>query len=102
MPYGYFRAEAIQCAEAAGYYPALGQRAVDWDCVAAWIELVRQPGFIWLPEPDLSGCGYIIVAANLAIASGQHRILAGLAAGNPVPQHSISRLTCSLRTQPWR
>jgi len=102
MPDAHFKALAIQCAETAGYYPAFGQRALDWDCVAAWIDIVRQPGFVWLHETEFSDCGYIIVAANLAIASGQHRILAGLVARNPVPQHSVSKLTCPLPTQPWR
>jgi len=102
MPDGQFKAEAIRCAEAAGYYPALGQREVDWDCVVAWMERVRQPGFVWLREADLSGCGYIILGSNKAIASGQHRILGGLMGGNPVPGHSISTLTCPLPTQPWR
>ncbi len=102
MPDVHFKAEAIRCAEAAGYMPALGQREVDWDSVAAWAEMVRQPGFVWLRECELSGSGYIIVASNMAIASGQHRILAGLIGGNPVPSHSMSMLTCSLATQPWR
>ncbi len=102
MPEEHFRTQAIRCAEAAGYYPAFGQRAVDWDCVAAWAECVLEPGFVWLHETEFSSCGYIIVAANLAIASGQHRILAGLVARNPVPSHSVSKLTCSLPTQPWR
>ena len=102
MPEEHFKAEAIRCAEAAGYYPALGQREVDWDCVAAWAALVRQPGFVWLKECELSGCGYIILGSNLAIASGQHRILGGLLGGNPVLIHTISMLTCPLPTQPWR
>ena len=102
MPDDDFKAEAIRCAEAAGYYPALGQRELDWECVAAWAERVRQPGFAWLKESDLSGCGYIIVGSNLAIASGQHRILGGLAGGHPVPDCSISFLTCPLPIQPWR
>ena len=102
MSRGQLRAEAIQCAEAAGYYPALGQREVDWEAVAEWIALVRQPGFRWLHELEMSGSGYIIVSQNLAIASGQHRILAGLVAGKPVPLHSMSMLTCSIPTQPWR
>ena len=102
MPDGYLKAEAIQCAEAAGYYPAFGQRAVDWDCVAVWVERVRRPDFRWLPESEFYDCGYIIISSNLAIASGQHRILAGLLAGNPVPWTSMSILTISLRTQPWR
>jgi hypothetical protein len=98
----HFKAEAIRCAEAIGYFPALGQREVDWDCVMAWAERVRQPGFVWLREVDLSGCGFIIVGSNLAIASGQHRVLGGLVGGNPVPPHSISLLTCPLPVQPWR
>lgn len=97
-----FKAEAIRCAEAAGYLPALGQREVDWDCVAYWSDLVRQPGFVWLREAELSGSGYIIIGSNKAIASGQHRILGGLMGGNPVPMHSISVLTCPIPTQPWR
>ena len=36
MPDEHFKEEAIRCAEAAGYYPALGQREVDWDCVLSW------------------------------------------------------------------
>ena len=102
MPDDHFKADAIRCAEAAGYYPALGQRELDWECVVAWAELVRQPGFAWLKECDLSGCGYIIVGSNLAIASGQHRILGGLMGGNPVPERSISFLNCPLPTQAWR
>ena len=102
MSGGFLKAEAIQCAEVAGYFPAFGQRAVDWDCVAAWVERVRRPDFRWLPESELYDCGYIIVSSNLAIASGQHRILAGLLAGNPVPRSSMSFLTVSLKTQPWR
>jgi hypothetical protein len=102
MPDDHFKAEAIRCAEAAGYLPAQGQRELDWECVAAWAERVRQPGFVWTRECDLSGCGFIIVGSNLAIASGQHRILGGLMGGNPVPPGSISLLTCSLPTQPWR
>ncbi|HLJ56002.1 MAG TPA: hypothetical protein VKT77_13265 [Chthonomonadaceae bacterium] len=97
-----FIAEAILLAETAGFYPALGQRAVDWESVAAWAEAVRRPEFVWLAEQQLSGCGFIIVASNRAIASGQHRILAGLVAGKPVPAASISRLTCPLPVQPWR
>ena len=38
MPDSHFKAEAIRLAETAGYYPALGQREVDWDCVAEWAE----------------------------------------------------------------
>ena len=102
MPDEHFKAEAIRCAEAAGYYPALGQREVDWGCVAAWAGFVQQPGFVWLKESELADCGYIILSSNLAIASGQHRILGGLLGGNPVPIQSISMLTCPLPTQPWR
>jgi hypothetical protein len=102
MPESQFKEDAIRCAEAAGYLPALGQRELDWDCVEAWSRLVQEPGFVWLRETDLSGCGFIIVGSNLAIASGQHRILGGLMGGNPVPAHSVSMLTCPLPTQPWR
>ena len=102
MPEVHFKDKAIQCAIAAGYLPALGQRDVDWDSVAAWSDIVRDPGFVWLPETDLDGCAYIIVGMNMAIASGQHRILGGLLGGNPVPRQSISMLSCSLPTQQWR
>jgi hypothetical protein len=97
-----FKAEAIRRALAAGYYPAAGQRELDWDAVAAWVEFVQQPGFLWLNENEMSGCGYIIVGANLAIASGQHRIIGGLMGNNPVPRASISFLSCALPIQPWR
>jgi hypothetical protein len=55
MPDDHFKAEAIRCAEAAGYLPAQGQRELDWECVAAWAERVRQPGFVLTRECDLSG-----------------------------------------------
>ena len=102
MPDHHFKEEAIRCAEEAGYFPAAGQREVDWECVAAWSAFVRQSGFVWLRECELSGCGYIIIASNRAIASGQHRILGGLMGGNPVPEHSISMLSCPLPTRAWR
>lgn len=102
MPDAKFKSEAIRRAECAGYYPALGQREVDWECVAEWADLVRRHDFVWLRESEMSGCGYIILGSNLAIASGQHRILGGLMGDNPVPEESISFLSCSLPTQPWR
>lgn len=102
MPEEHFREEAIRRAQASGYFPALGQREVDWDCVEEWRNRVQQPGFVWLPENELDGCGFIIIGSNLAIASGQHRILGGLMGDNPVPKGSISMLTCPLPTQPWR
>src|ERR1700710_2020164 len=99
---GDFKVEAIRRAETAGYYPAAGQRSVDWEAVAAWVEFVQQPGFVWLKEAEMSGCGYIILGANLAIASGQHRILGGLMGNNPVPRESVSFLSCAIPIQPWR
>jgi hypothetical protein len=102
MPDAKFQAEAVQRAEAKGYYPAEGQREVDWDEVAAWAERVQQTDFIWLKESEMSGCGYIILGANRAIASGQHRILGGLMGNHPVPEESISYLSCEIPVQPWR
>jgi len=97
-----FAAEAIRRAEAAGFYPAEGQREVDWQEVALWAERVREAGFVWLSEREQYGTGYIILGANGAIASGQHRILGGLLGGNPVPETSCSFLSVGLPTQPWR
>lgn len=102
MPDAEFQAEAIRRAEAAGYYPAEGQREVDWETVEEWAERVRRAGFAWLCESEMSGCGYIILGRNRAIASGQHRILGGLMGDNPVPDESVSYLSCDIPVQPWR
>src|SRR5579859_8033380 len=99
MPDAEFQAKAIELAEAAGYYPAEGQRDVVWEDVAAWAELVQQADFVWLKESEMSGCGYIILGANKAIASGQHRILGGLMGNKPVPEESISYLSCAIPIQ---
>jgi hypothetical protein len=99
-----FIEEAIKRAEAAGLYPADGQRAVDWEEVRIWADRVQQVGFQWLTadEQPPYGGGDIIVAANGAICSGQHRILGGLMGDNPVPETSISRLTVEVPKREWR
>ena len=96
-----FKEEAIRRAEDAGYYPAEGQRPVDWDTVEAWAAKVQEPGFSWRSEAEMEFDGYIVVGENDAVASGQHRILGGLMGNNPVPEEAISRLSISLPTQPW-
>jgi len=96
-----FIAEAIRRAEERGYFPADGQREVDWSAVREWARRVQQPGFRWRPVSAQSGCGFIIVGMNGAIASGQHRILGGLMGDHPVPEEAISRIG-SLPIQPWR
>src|SRR5690242_1958200 len=83
-----FAAEAIRRAENAGYFPAEGQREVDWEEVELWARRVQEPGFRWLSVHEQYGTGYIVLGANGAIASGQHRILGGLMGGNPVPESS--------------
>src|SRR5256885_1982908 len=75
--------EAIRRAVQAGYLPYQWQRPVDWREVEWWATEVSRPGFRWLPVAEQVGSGYIIVAANGAIVSGQHRILGGLMGGNP-------------------
>jgi len=44
---------------------------------------------------------YIVIGENNAAASGQHRILGGLAGNNPVPEEAMTRLCVLLPTQPW-
>lgn len=97
-----FIAEAIRRAEAAGYLPAEGQRAMDWTEVVWWARRVQEAGFRWLSADEQIGTAYIILGANGAIASGQHRILGGLMGGNPPPAASCTVLSVGLPTQPWR
>lgn len=96
-----FKEEAIRRAEDAGYYPAQGQRSVDWDTVESWAQKVQEPGFSWKLELEMGADECIIVGENNAVASGQHRILGGLAGNNPVPDEAITRLSVPLPTQSW-
>jgi len=96
-----FKEEAIRRAETAGYYPAEGQRPVDWDTVEAWAAKVQELDFSWRVESEMEADGYIVVGENNAIASGQHRILGGLMGNNPAPEEAITRLTVLLPTQLW-
>jgi len=73
-----FRREAFRRAECSLYSSALGQREIDWAEVAIWADRVRELGFRWLHESEQYGSAYIILGANFATASGQHRILGGL------------------------
>lgn len=94
-----FKEEAIRRAEEAGYYPAEGQRPINWDMAESWAEKVQEPEFSW--KTEMTADGYIIVGANDAIAAGQHRILGGLMGNNPVPEEVMTRLTTPLLMQPW-
>lgn len=94
--------DTIRQAQEAGIYPAEGQRPVDWPTVKEWADRCREPGFKWLPTNEQSGEGYIIVGKNKAVASGQHRILGGLAGRNPVPNDAIDEMSIDLPTQPWK
>jgi hypothetical protein len=96
-----FKEEAVRRAEQAGYYPAAGQRRVDWETAEAWAEKVQEPDFSWRAEADPGTDGYIVIGENNAVASGQHRILGGLMGNNPVPEEAITRLAVPLPTQPW-
>lgn len=96
-----FREEAIGRAEEAGYYPAEGQRPVDWNTVEDWANKVQEPGFSWKSEAEMRADEYIVVGENGAIASGQHRILGGLMGNNPVPEEAMTRIWVPLPVQPW-
>lgn len=96
-----FREEAIRRAEEAGYYPAEGQRPINWDTVDEWAIRVQEPGFAWKSKAESGPDEFIILGANNAIASGQHRILGGLMGSNSVPEEAMTRLTIPLPTQPW-
>ena len=96
-----FKEDAIQRAEDAGYYPAEGQRPINWDTVESWADKVQEPDFVWRTEAEQGPDGNIVVGENNAVASGQHRILGGFMGNNPVPEASVSRLNVPLPTQPW-
>ncbi len=96
-----FREEAVRRAEDAGYYPAEGQRPVNWDIVEAWAAKAQELGFGWKIPDEMDDDEYIVVGENNAVASGQHRILGGLMGNNPVPEEAITRLPIPLPTQPW-
>lgn len=96
-----FKEEAIQRAEEAGYYPAEGQRPIDWDVVKAWAEKVQELDFVWKAGADGGPDEFIILGESNAIASGQHRILGGLMGNNPVPEEASTRLKIPLPKQPW-
>ena|SRR5579871_5263984 len=95
--------EAIRRAVDRGYYPAQGQRDVDWELVEEWSRRVQEDAFRWLREDEQPkyGGGDIIVSNNGAICSGQHRILGGLMGGKPVPDESISYLPGYIPTRSW-
>jgi hypothetical protein len=100
-----FIAEAIRRAETAGFRPARMQRNVDWTSVYLWCEFVRKPGFRWASADDRSVDGIIVGpgegTARHAVHAGQHRILAGLMVGRPVPAESITYLSISDPTRTW-
>ncbi len=96
-----FGNEAVRRAEEIGYYPAEGQRPIDWNTVKSWADKVQEPDFTWRTEAEQGPDENIIVGENNAVAPGQHRILGGLMGNNPVPEVSISRLGAPLPTQPW-
>ena len=96
-----FREEAIRRAEAAGYYPAEGQRPINWDVAEAWAKKVQEPGFVWRTGAEIASDEFIVLGENNAIASGQHRILGGLMGDNPVPEEAIARIRVPLPTQLW-
>lgn len=99
-----FEKEAIRRAAAAGFYPALVQRDVDWFQVLAWSERVQAPGFAWKPatrgevDPILVGAGR---DGRTAIHSGQHRILGGLMGGKPVPKELQETIGVLDPTREW-
>lgn len=96
-----FKEEAIQRAEDAGYYPAEGQRPINWDTVESWADKVQEPGFVWRTGAEIGADEYIVVGENNAVAFGQHRILGGLMGNNPVPEEAITRLMIPLPMQLW-
>jgi hypothetical protein len=96
-----FREEAIRRAEEAGYYPAEGQRPINWDTVEDWAKKVQEPGFAWRSWAESGPDEFIILGENKAIASGLHRILGGLIGDNPVPEEALTHIRVPLPTQPW-
>jgi hypothetical protein len=100
-----FRAEAIRRAEAAGYRPAESQREVDWAWVRDLAGRAADGAWAW-KTIEQQGCGEHILVAGTpdgwkAVLSGQHRILAGLMAGNPVPDAAIDLKTWMDAAKPW-
>jgi len=96
--------EAFILARAAGFRPARLQRAVDVHLLAATIEMVNRPDFVWKSREDNSLQGIITSPGPdgwTAIHSGQHRILAGLLCDKPVPSSQMIHLSVVDATRDW-
>ena len=94
----------VDVAIANGFFPALGQRALEIANVLDWAHRVCQPGFVWADANDVTVQAILVGEGpdgTTAIFAGQHRILGGLLGGNPVPESSLNRMRVSDRTQPW-
>ena len=85
--------KAITMARTAGYFPARWQRPVNDSAVQLWANRAKEKGFTWEAgnhDTDAIVIGRIRGADGFAIHAGQHRILGGLLAGNPVPWEIIT------------
>ena len=100
-----FIQEAIRRAEAAGYVPAQWQREVDWNAVRMWAQRAQAADFAWRPNA-YDGDGAILIGpaagGKVAVHAGQHRILGGLMAGNPVPAAVMTWISVPDRGRGWQ
>jgi RHS repeat-associated protein len=99
--------ETIEAAEAAGMRPASYQRPPNWEKVRKIAEKAKQPNFSWdefeagHPEEQIQ-VGPVGTDGWRPIYNGQHRILGGLMAGNPVPENLIDDFDLGGGTIPWQ
>lgn len=101
-----FIREAVRRAEEAGLYPARFQRPVDWDAVAFWATRAVLPGFAWRAAEPWSADAIVVGpragGRGRVVHSGQHRILGGLVAGNPVPESLVGHIGIEDAGRGWR
>lgn len=99
-----FAQYATTRAEAAGYHPALWQRGIDWTAVRGWAIHVRNAGFAWAAAGEYDTDAIVVgpaIGGGYAVHAGQHRILGGLAGGNPVPATSMTWVESADRIKNW-